>query len=351
MRFVSVRNLSLLAFILLLSWEAWKAVITTELRHRAIRRITEAFEASAKFDEKLLTNEYLVTENSVDVEYAAVQRLRKKVLKTGCHQRKVEDVYPLNTDFNKGINPSAFRNILVSDKHQLLYCITPKVACTNWKRVLLVLDGYFTDPNNITASLAHDFNQGYFRRLSDYTPDEINLRLSTYYKFLFARHPFERLTAAYRNKFIYQNTQNKFFSVIFGQFIRRKYRHHNSTTTKKSSVTFAEFVQYIVDSPLEDKEFWNEHWERIERLCLPCLIQYDFIGKFETLKQDADFLLRTLDVNDLVKFPDGYKGHASSTPSLMRNLFESLPKRLLEKLYELYKMDFMLFGYQNGFES
>lgn len=151
-----------------------------------------------------------------------------------------------------------------------------------------MLDGYFTDPNNITASLAHDFNAGYFRRLSDYTPDEINLRLSTYYKFLFSRHPFERLAAAFRNKFVYKNNKNKFFSYIFGQFIVRKYRNQNSTTSRSSPVTFSEFSQYIIDSPLEDKEFWNEHWERIDRLCLPCLIQYDFLGKFETLKQDAE---------------------------------------------------------------
>ena len=240
----------------------------------------------------------------------------------------------------------------VSDKHQLLYCITPKVACTNWKRVLLVLDGYFTDPNNITASLAHDFNAGYFRRLSDYTPDEINLRLSTYYKFLFSRHPFERLAAAFRNKFVYKNNKNKFFSYIFGQFIVRKYRNQNSTSTipRSSPVTFSEFSQYIIDSPLEDKEFWNEHWERIDRLCLPCLIQYDFLGKFETLKQDAEFLLRTLDSFDLVKFPDAYKGH-DSTGSYMRKLFDSLPKKMMEKLYELYKMDFLLFGYQNNIGS
>lgn len=217
--------------------------------------------------------------------------------------------------------------------------------------MLLVLNGYFTDPNNITASLAHDFNTGYFRRLSDYTPDEISLRLSTYYKFLFVRHPFERLTAAYRNKFIYKNNKNKFFSLIFGQFIMRKYRQKSNSTNNPSprqAITFPEFVQYIIDSPLENKEFWNEHWERIERLCLPCLIQYDFIGKFETLKQDAEFLLRTLDVDDLVKFPSGYKGKSLNTRILMKSLFDSLPKFMLDKLYELYRMDFLLFGYQNS---
>ena len=62
----------------------------------------------------LFSKNYYLTDSSLDVEHAAIQRLRKKVLKSECHQRKIKDIYPLNTDFNKGINPSAFRNILVS---------------------------------------------------------------------------------------------------------------------------------------------------------------------------------------------------------------------------------------------
>ena len=62
--------------------------------------------------------DYYLTDNLLDVEHAAVQRTRKKRLKTECHKRKITDIYPLNTDFNKGINPSAFRNILVSLKEK-----------------------------------------------------------------------------------------------------------------------------------------------------------------------------------------------------------------------------------------
>ena len=32
-------------------------------------------------------------------------------------------------------------NILYVDKYKMLYCVIPKVGCTNWKRVLLYLNG------------------------------------------------------------------------------------------------------------------------------------------------------------------------------------------------------------------
>lgn len=238
----------------------------------------------------------------------------------------------------------------VSDKHQFLYCITPKIASTNWKKVILVLDGYFKHTNDIRPSLAHNFSTGYFRKLSDYTPDEINLRLATYYKFMFSRHPYERLISAFRNKFI--DARNTIFRLIFGRYIIRKYRDEiNATIDEKSrhdgEVSFEEFVKYIVDSPIEDPDFWNEHWERIDILCLPCLIQYDFIGRFESLDEDADYLLRTLDVADKVVFPR--KKSFTNSSLLQKSYFEKLPKGLKQRLYNLYKNDFYMFGYDTSF--
>ncbi|XP_065656106.1 carbohydrate sulfotransferase 11 isoform X5 [Hydra vulgaris] len=352
MRVVTVRALSLIACGILLSYEFWKAVYLK----KTIVFHEEQVEGreSENFDEYSLVDEYLLTSNIQDIENSATQRKRKRTVTQDCHKRKIKEIFPLSADSSSGINSYAFRNILlvikVSDKHQLLYCVTPKVACTNWKRVLLVLDGYFNKPDEINSSLAHNFSTGYFRKLSDYSPEEISLRLTTYYKFLFVRHPYERLVSTFRNKFV--ETKYKTFKLIYGKYIMRKYRELKNITNdiryiEGEGLKFEEFIKFIIDSPLEDADFWNEHWERIDRLCLPCLVQYDFVGKFESLKQDADYLLRTLDVADKVTFPEKPDVHSNENSNkLMKQFFKSISKDITDKLYELFKHDFLMFNYK-----
>uniref|UniRef100_A0A3Q0QWJ4 Carbohydrate sulfotransferase n=1 Tax=Amphilophus citrinellus TaxID=61819 RepID=A0A3Q0QWJ4_AMPCI len=117
---------------------------------------------------------------------------RRELLEQAClgHMRK-----------RRVLSPEDLKHLIVDDKHSLIYCYVPKVACTNWKRVLMVLtsDGRYTDPLAIPANEAHV--AGNLRTLSEFSVAEINQRLRSYLKFIFVREPFERLVSAYRNKF------------------------------------------------------------------------------------------------------------------------------------------------------
>lgn len=89
------------------------------------------------------------------------------------------------------------------------FCL--QVACTNWKRVLMVLTGVATTPNltDIPGSLAHAENSTL--RLSQLSNSTISQCLARYTSFIMVRHPFERLLSAYRNKF--ENTYTQYFRV------------------------------------------------------------------------------------------------------------------------------------------
>lgn len=79
------------------------------------------------------------------------------------------------------------------------------------------------------------------------------------------------------------------------------------------------------------------------RLCHPCQVKYDFIGRLESLQTDAEHLLKLLEVDHLVHFPSG--GRNRTTTSWERDWFTQIPLATRRELYNLYEPDFELFGY------
>lgn len=95
-----------------------------------------------------------------------------------------------------------------------------QVACTNWKRVLMIVTGKWKGnlPLKIPADLAHA--SGTFRRLSNYTFNEIQTKLDSHNKLIVVRHPLERLLSAYRNKFEAKHEKSSaYFQNRFGRKI------------------------------------------------------------------------------------------------------------------------------------
>ncbi|XP_043563506.1 carbohydrate sulfotransferase 11-like [Chiloscyllium plagiosum] len=242
------------------------------------------------------------------------------------------------------LNAGDLRHLIVDDQHGLLYCYVPKVACTNWKRVMMVLTGAgrYTDPLTIPASEAHVASN--LRTLDSYGTAEINHRLRNYLKFIFVREPFERLLSAYRNKFT--RRYNTAFHKRYGTKIIREHRHNPSPEAleRGADVTFQEFVWYLVDPKTRREEPFNEHWETVYSLCHPCLIHYDVVGHYETLLQDAHYLLDLVEPDHRVKFPSSNVS-SRTTDHMTAMFFQKISPFYQRKLYKLYKLDFTLFNY------
>lgn len=82
---------------------------------------------------------------------------------------------------------------------------------------------------------------------------------------------------------------------------------------------------------------------QVYRLCHPCQVKYDFIGRLETLETDAEHLLKLLEVDHLVRFPSGARNRTAA--SWERDWFAQIPMTMRRELYKLYEPDFQLFGY------
>lgn len=214
---------------------------------------------------------------------------------------------------------------LVFHTKKIIYCFAPKVASSQWKKELHVLN----EDNG-------RFTHGEFKRLNQYSPEDALEMLENYFTFLFVRDPFERLLSAYKSKFLKQNR-------VFHQTIGRKIIKLSRPNATKhaldagNDVTFPEFVNYV----LKTRHF-DEHWRTFDQLCYPCAIRYDFIGHLENLAQDASYLVKMAGIQDRISFPPF---QASRTTSELLHYYSQIPKQKILQLAKLYKSDFEMFGY------
>ncbi len=82
----------------------------------------------------------------------------------------------------------------------------------------------------------------------------------------------------------------------------------NRTTRKFNiSVTFSEFVRFIVEVPKSEQ---NEHFMPSVDICHPCFVKFNFYGNFKNLSHDVNELIKVLKVNP--KFYRDMSLHTSS---------------------------------------
>jgi len=112
-------------------------------------------------------------------------------------------------------------------------------------------------------------------------------------------------------------------------------------------VTLTEFAQYVIHDWSNATEL-DRHWRAQHEICNPCFLKYDFIGRFENLKQDADHILATLAAsggpNITFPFLNAFNKTVPSVQQL-KTFYAKVPSEILRKLVRIYKLDYELFGY------
>lgn len=233
--------------------------------------------------------------------------------------------------------------IYVEDKHKILYCEVPKAGCSNWKRILMVLNGLASSAYNISHDTVHYGK--HLKTLDSFDLKGVHMRLSTYTKAVFVRDPMERLVSAFRDKFEHPNS---YYHPVFGKAIIKKYRPNATAKALNngSGVKFKEFAYYLLDA--QRPVGMDIHWERVSKLCYPCLIDYDFVGKFETLEEDANYFLQLIGAPKELKFPNFKDRHSSderTSAHVVRQYLKDLSAAERQLIYNFYHLDYLMFNY------
>ena len=117
-------------------------------------------------------------------------------------------------------------------------------------------------------------------------------------------------------------------------------------------VTFKEFLRFVL---LQSRRgSMNHHWMPQYDTCHPCHVNYDFIGHHETLRQDADHVLRHISRLVLarnrttrVQFPVRHlDSQKRKSGELLRKFYGNISTRIIFRLLRLYDRDNEVFGYQ-----
>ena len=108
-------------------------------------------------------------------------------------------------------------------------------------------------------------------------------------------------------------------------------------------MTFEEFVRYVIWQS-ENKSQVDVHWRPQYDVCQPCHIKYDYLGYYETMQDDAKYVLEKIGSN--VQFPqDDFDSRVPNSNKYME-LFENVAVSDIRRILAFYRNDYKVFGYE-----
>ncbi|XP_033866486.2 carbohydrate sulfotransferase 10-like [Acipenser ruthenus] len=307
----------------------------------ALVELLEALDSRWDTEERRREERYTAL---IERGWQAVHTERLDLISSVCGNASVKNLT------HTAINKFVLDCIFVCDKHKILFCQTPKVVNTQWKKVLIVLNGVFSSIDEIPENVVHNHEKNGLHRASSRAllgSDLVEQRLNTYFKFLIVRDPFERLISAFKDKFLYNPRFEPWYKHDIAPAIIRKYKKNRLET---KGLQFEDFVRYLGDPNHMrlDRQFGDHiiHWVTYVELCAPCEIKYSVIGHHESLERDDPFILKAADIDHLVSYPTILPGITLYNKTKVEQYFSGISKRDIRRLYARFQGDFELFGYK-----
>ena len=166
-----------------------------------------------------------------------------------------------------------YSNILVDEKHKLLWCIIGKTGTNSLRNIL---------SGSIVKHKPPYANLEGMKWLRTIPVQQRYEKIKSYYKIILVRNPLYRLISCWDNKFRYLD-HNITFKVVMSclNIFEQSSSENIGYLPKKEGgaiVSFNTFLKFV-NFALTDGRVFNNHWSKYHELCHPCEIEYDLILK------------------------------------------------------------------------
>ena len=259
---------------------------------------------------------------------------------------------------------------------QIAICHVPKSSSTTWMNA-------FGSMNHIPIGSVKTYREVISPNISIHATTYYDMKLLNelpQFKFIFVRHPFERLGSYFQ---IY-------YQIYHPDKIQKKWEKHVKSIARiekleqkelrlhqeladyekrymnklekdtKNETLFQRFVDFVVHNismtndtgPISQTHFWP-----YTDLCKVCLVSYEFIGHLETFDDDIEKLSVRFPENQVLKEMRNSKRlncksncEGNDLGSRYAGDYKQLKKETIVRLYQIYKNDFEFGGYDYPYD-
>lgn len=232
-----------------------------------------------------------------------------------------------------------------------MVCSIQKVGSNSWNKFLRLIAEHYTEDKHSSQESA--------REASEMSAEDLPVPVSldcwpkcaqNHTKIIVVRHPLERLLSAYR--YLHEEMNGKPDLQISLLIIQLVLIISGSNSIRQ--MTWPEFTDSILSWTRTSADFndtisgygyhWQPYWHSCS-VCVPALTP-SFILKMETLKRDVRNYLAAIGLERFAEqFPHKVKNQEGPTGSVAKTFYSQLTKEKIVQLYELYRLDHELFGY------
>ncbi|XP_043239313.1 carbohydrate sulfotransferase 11-like [Amphibalanus amphitrite] len=283
------------------------------------------------------------TEGASSAQNDVAERMAKRM------QRRRERIQQVCKQNPKYLAPAITTNVFHDNANAVVWCPVFKAGSSNWLHLLCAVH-----------KLKKKCPIEVLRRHLGNIPRFWTMPKTVRHRFLVVRHPFERLLSAFRDKI--ENNGRRQGQAYWVKAVKMVRLHRRKDVVPQpvsaaelngppppppprqpAPLTFPEFMRSVAAQDVGD-----EHWKPYFAHCTPCNVDYDLIGKFETLEEDNRYIADQIGIKDYTELllPQlGNRNKRGPTSNTTREYFSQVTRSELMKVYKMFYMDFLMFNY------